>query len=78
MENQKGYSLIELIIVIALVMGVGLTAFTMVSGGSTGNLSMGLNGMTEVRCIGGYKHTVGANGQARQMVNENGGGISCH
>lgn len=38
----------------------------------------GINGLTEVRCIGGFKHTVGDGGQARQMLDENGHGIRCN
>lgn len=42
-----------------------------------GNITMGINGMTETRCINGFKFIVGQNGSTQQVLNENGGGVSC-
>jgi hypothetical protein len=42
------------------------------------NVSWGINGMTEERCIGGYKHVIGEGGQARQIMDEFGKGVKCH
>jgi hypothetical protein len=41
------------------------------------NISMGVNGMTESRCIDGYKFIIGQNGFARQIMDELGHGVRC-
>jgi len=75
---KRGFTLIELMIVIAIV-GIFISAATAVGGGLAGNssVSFGFNGMTEVRCIDGYKFVIGAEGQARQVLDEFGKGAKC-
>jgi hypothetical protein len=41
------------------------------------NISMGLTGMTETRCIDGYKFVTGVNGHITQMLDAQGKGIQC-
>lgn len=41
------------------------------------NITYGINGMTETRCINGFKFIVGEQGRVQQMLNETGGGIKC-
>lgn len=41
------------------------------------NITFGINGMTETRCINGFKFIVGERGHVQQMLNENGGGVKC-
>ena len=41
------------------------------------NVTWGVNGMTESRCIEGYKFIVGQDGQARQILDEFGKGVRC-
>jgi hypothetical protein len=48
-----------------------------VSQADPGSLSVGLNGMTESRCIDGYKFIVGQDGQARQIMDSVGHGVQC-
>ncbi|WP_313329443.1 hypothetical protein [Comamonas sp.] len=40
-------------------------------------VSWGLNGVTETRCISGLKFVVGEGGQARQVIGANGSGVPC-
>ena len=77
--KQKGFTLIELMIVIVMIGIVGLTIMNIVMGTAVGtSVSWGVNGMTEVRCIDGYKFVIGEHGQARQMMDELGKGIKCN
>ena len=39
--------------------------------------SFGLNGVTELRCIGGYKFVINQDGTLRQVLSEFGKGVSC-
>ncbi len=76
--KQRGFTLIELMVVIV----IGLIVLTMIfnaSGSASGNnsISWGINGMTESRCIEGYKFIVGQEGQARQILDEFGKGVRC-
>lgn len=70
---NKGFAVIELIMLIAVVAMVVLVA----AAPRNNDFSYGVNGITETRCIAGYKHVVGEQGQARQVLDENGRGIKC-
>lgn len=74
MKRAKGFTLVELIMVLAVVAMLILVA---VGGVNNTELSYGVNGLSETRCIAGYKHVVGEQGQARQILDENGRGIKC-
>ena len=78
MFKQRGFTLIELMVVIVIAMAVVsimATGFAGISGNS--NISWGFNGMTEVRCIDGYKFVVGEQGNARQVMDDSGRGVRC-
>lgn len=75
--KQKGFTLIELMVVIAVVIIIALTVLGF-TGAPTSTISFGINGLTEVRCIEGYKFVVGENGQARQILDEFGKGARCN
>lgn len=78
--KQRGFTLIEIMISIVILM-IGIVLFAgaraSLEGVSNGNLSWGINGMTESRCIEGYKFVVGDRGQARQILDEFGKGVRC-
>lgn len=78
--NNKGFTMIEALIVIAIVGIIAAIAVPLVIGISPlskGNISFGLNGATETRCINGYLFVVGADGGARQVLDEFGKGTRC-
>lgn len=78
MNNQKGFTLIELMVVFVIIMIVLMMAFGGISalnGNST--ISVGINGMTESRCIEGYKFVISEQGSPRQIIDEFGKGVRC-
>lgn len=77
--KQRGFTLIELMTVIVIVSTFIMIAIPAIVGTSQGNnnISFGINGMTESRCIEGYKFIVGQEGQARQILDEFGKGVRC-
>jgi len=76
--KQRGFTLIEMMIAVVIVGIVGLLALGVVNGTTPSNsLSIGVNGLTEIRCIESYKFVVGENGHARQILDEFGKGVRC-
>ncbi len=76
--KQRGFTLIEMMIAVV----IGLTVLLMIAGavGSTSgnsNISYGINGMTESRCIEGYKFILDSKGNTRQILDEFGKGVRC-
>lgn len=78
--KQRGFTLIELMVVfvvIAIFIMIAIPAITGSASMSSGKVTWGVNGMTESRCIEGYKFVVGQEGQARQILDEFGKGVRC-
>jgi prepilin-type N-terminal cleavage/methylation domain-containing protein len=76
--DEEGFTLIEVLIVLSIC---GILA-TLAIGGLSGlqsnaAMSFGPNGIIEARCINGYQFVVGADGGARQVLDEHGKGAKC-
>ena len=76
MKTQTGFTLIEVAIVVVMIAIMTLIAFPVSKNSSS--TSFGINGITETRCIEGYKFVVGHDGGARQMLDEQGKGVRCN
>ena len=74
--KQRGFTLIELMFVIIMLC---ILVVIMLGGAglSTQNISYGVNGVMETRCVDGYKVLVGQSGHPIQMLDHHGNGIAC-
>lgn len=77
--KHRGFTLIEVLVGLVFVSVIFLIALPIMMGVpiSNGSVSFGVNGMTESRCIDGYKFIVDQNGSARQILDEFGKGAKC-
>ena len=79
--QTRGFTLIELIIAMAIPIGIGILVIAGISQGGLGDtsnrISFGVNGVVETRCVDGYKFMMGHDGSARQIMDEYGHGVRC-
>ena len=75
--KQRGFTLIELMIVVCILMVFGSIIMGAVGSTSGSTVSYGVNGVTEMRCIDGFKFIVGNRGDSRQVMDEFGKGVRC-
>lgn len=77
MNSHKGFTLIELMIVIAIIGILVAIFFPVVAGDNSSNYTVGINGVVEMRCINGYQFTIDQTGGARQVIDSFGKGLEC-
>ena len=76
--TQRGFTLIEAVVIICIIMILAAVAVPVFTGKmSTAGITYGVNGVTESRCIEGYKFVIGSDGNARQILDEFGKGVRC-
>ncbi len=75
---MKGFTGIEMAICVVIAAMLTLIVINGFGDQKDSPISWGFNGMTEVRCIDGFKHTVGDGGQARQILDAQGRGVTCN
>ncbi len=73
MKNMKGFTPIEVLMVIAITCAIGVIAHF----ASSKNVSVGINGIVETRCINGLQFIVGEKGRSTQVMDTYGHGVSC-
>lgn len=72
--KQTGFTLINLMVGIVFVMAI---VFMLMGGFGNSNISIGMNGLLESRCIDGYRVIVDQEGRPRQLLDELGKGVKC-
>lgn len=77
--KQRGVTLIEAMVFVVIGLTVLMIAAPILFGSTNtnSNVSWGINGLTESRCIEGYKFIIGEQGQPRQILDEFGKGVRC-
>lgn len=84
MQKQKGFTLIELCVIIAILGIIAAIVIPVIAGSTNDSKSItnqylyGLNGLTEVRCVSGYKFIVSQRGFITQVIDSQGHGVACN
>jgi len=76
---STGFTLFNVWFGVIFALIISTIAFNIYTGvnAEAGSISFGINGLTESRCIDGYKFIVGQDGSARQIMDELGRGAKC-
>ena len=77
--KHRGFTLIEMMISAVFVIILILIIVPIITGmPNSSSVTWGAMGMTESRCIEGYKFVMDQTGNARQILDEFGKGVRCH
>lgn len=60
------------------IIGIIVTILVAIIASNNPNISFGVNGLIENRCIEGYKFVLDSNGTPRQILDELGKGVRCY
>ncbi len=74
---MKRYTLIEIMVGLVFAVTLVLIALPILMGPGNSNVSFGINGLMEARCIEGYRFIVDQDGRSRQILDEFGKGVRC-
>ena len=81
--KRNGFTLIEVMIVVAIIAILGAVAYPVISGNRSNGIdhsngtTYGPSGSTETRCIEGYKFAMTYRGQLQQILDNQGHGVPC-
>jgi len=81
MTNNKGFTVIELMIVVAILciaLVIGFTAFQAIRGSNDGITWSIVGGMQQTTCISGYRFTVNQRGYTTQILGADGKPLPCN
>ena len=77
MNFFRNLTFVEWMIIVAIFLIVTVFAANGYYGLNNPNISIGIGGMVETRCIEGYKFVIGQDGRMTQILDSFGKGVPC-
>ncbi|UTS52068.1 hypothetical protein [Synechococcus phage BUCT-ZZ01] len=78
MRKEKGFTLIEAMIVFTTVAIVFVSVIGIFAAWKNDGVTVGINGVTDSRCVHGYVVMQNQNGSTTQLLDEFGKGVPCN